>query len=363
MDNTYRVNQQWEQLANRVVRPEQIVMVIGPTDVGKSTFCRFLADSAVSRGLKTAVVDTDIGQSQIGPPTTIGLKTFAPGSSPVRFNEDAESLYFVGALSPSGHALEMLTGVRLMLARAREISVDFIVVDTTGYIHDVPAVQLKQHKIELLRPNHLVCIGRASELEPITAYYRQLDWLDIHGLQPHRSVRSRSRKSRIDYRKSQFDTYFGLATPAGETGTEAAFPQHENSLQLLPFAQVRGRGTPFFSGRVATAKELETLTGLVGTPVYYAEWGHRRVCLIVSKPLPSTATAHIKSYLSLTGVTAEVRASFHRRLVGLIDAAGDTYAIGIIEDIDIDARGFRIRCQTGAPQRARAIQFGDYRVK
>ena len=208
MDDTYQVNQHWEKLASRVVKPQQVVLVIGSTDVGKSTFCRFLADSAIGRGLKTVFVDTDVGQSQIGPPTTIGMKSLAPEDSPVQFNGTADQLYFVGDLSPRGHYLEVLTGTRLMVDRARETEADFIIVDTSGYVHDALAVTLKQQKIELIRPNHVVCIGRSNELEQITACYSQQDWLNIHYLLPHRNVRSKSSKARSRYRKAQFDAYF-----------------------------------------------------------------------------------------------------------------------------------------------------------
>ena len=208
MDDAYQVNQHWEKLASRIVKPQQVVLVIGSTDVGKTTFCRFLADSAIGQGLKTAFVDADVGQSQIGPPTTIGMKSLIPGSSPVQFNGIADHLYFVGDLSPRGHFLEVLTGTRLMVDRARETEADFIIIDTTGYIHDAPAVTLKQHKIELIRPNHVVCIGRSSELQQITACYSQQDWLNIHYLLPHRNVRSKSSKARSRYRKAQFDAYF-----------------------------------------------------------------------------------------------------------------------------------------------------------
>ena len=98
-----------------------------------------------------------------------------------------------------------------MVDHARETEADFIIVDTSGYIHDAPAVILKRHKIELIRPNHVVCIGRSSELEQITAGYRQQDWLDIHYLLPHRNVRSKSSKARSRYRKAQFEAYFGAA--------------------------------------------------------------------------------------------------------------------------------------------------------
>ncbi|MCE2413865.1 hypothetical protein J4G07_07675 [Candidatus Poribacteria bacterium] len=211
MNDTYQVNQHWEKLESRILKPQQVVLVIGATDVGKSTFCRFLVDSAIDRGLKTAFVDTDVGQSQIGPPTTIGMKSFDPESSPVQFDGVADQLYFVGDLSPRGHYLEVLTGARLMVDRARETHADFIVVDTSGYLHDAPAVTLKQRKIELIRPNHVVCLGRSSELKQITAYYSQQDWLNIHYLLPHRNARSKSSKARSRYRKAQFEAYFGDA--------------------------------------------------------------------------------------------------------------------------------------------------------
>ena len=41
MNGTYQVNQDWQKLANRIVKPQQIVLVIGATDAGKSTFCHF----------------------------------------------------------------------------------------------------------------------------------------------------------------------------------------------------------------------------------------------------------------------------------------------------------------------------------
>ena len=375
MNDAYQVNQHWEKLASRIVKPQQVVLVIGSTDVGKTTFCRFLADSAIRQGLKTVFVDAEVGQSQVGPPTTIGMKSLAPESSPVQFNGIADELYFVGDLSPRGHYLEVLTGIRLMVDRARETEADFIIIDTTGYIHDASAVALKQHKIELIRPNHVVCIGRSGELGQITACYSQQDWLNIHYLLPHRNVRSKSSKARSRYRKAQFDAYFGaacnpkLAVESGETGesSEPVLQESGNSIQHLPFQQIRGGRPPFFIGRIANEKELEILSRLAETQVYHAEWGHRTLCLVASKPLSKATITHIKNYLSLTHVTAEVRAYFQRRLVGLIDAAGNTYAIGIIEAIDFQKREFRIRCPlskgSDAAKKACAIQFGDYQLK
>jgi len=375
MNDAYQVNQHWEKLASRIVKSQQVVLVIGSTDVGKTTFCRFLADSAIGQGLKTVVVDADVGQSQIGPPTTIGMKSLTPESSPVQFNGIADYLYFVGDLSPRGHCLEVLTGTRLMVDRARETEADFIIIDTTGYIHDAPAVTLKQHKIELIRPNHVVCMGHSGELRQITAGYSQQDWLNIHYLLPHKNVRSKGSKARSRYRRAQFDAYFGeacepkLALESGETGESSApaLQGFGRNIQHLPFEQIRSWRTPFFIGRVANEKELEILSRLAETQVHYAEWGHRTLCLIGSKSLSKTVITRIKDYLSLTRITAEVRAYFTRRLVGLIDAAGNTYAIGIIEAVDFQKREFSIRCPfskgNDTAKKACAIQLGDYQLK
>lgn len=370
MDDTYHVNPDWRKLASRVVKPQQIVLVIGATDAGKSTFCRFLADFALAKGFKVACVDADVGQSQIGPPTTIGVKSFKPrietqlpsaqelmldggqnrAENSIVFDGTADRLYFVGDVSPKGHFLETLTGIRLMVDSAREADVDFIIVDTTGYVHDPPAVILKQHKIELIRPNHLICIGRSIEFEQITACYSQQTWLNIHYLLPHRSVRLKNSHTRSRYRKDRFDRYFS-----------------ESRVQQLPFEQVRGGRTPFFIGRLANEKELEILSRLAETQVYHAEWGHRTLCLIVSKHLSKAVITHIKNYLSLTRVTVELHDYFERRLVGLIDSTGNISAIGVIEAVDFQKRELSIRCPFSnvddAAKHASAIQFGDYQLK
>ena len=379
MDDTYQVKPEWRKLANRVVKPQQIVLVIGATDTGKSTFCRFLADFALANGFKVACVDADVGQSQIGPPTTIGMKSFGPRSEtqlpsaqePIsnrdphpllgrggqnRVEQDivldgtADRLYFVGDVSPKELFLETLTGTRLMVDSAREADADFIVVDTTGYIRDPAAVILKQHKIELIRPNHLVCIGRSTEFEQITTCYSQQEWLSIHYLLPHQSARLKSSHTRSRYRKERFDTYFS-----------------ESCVQQLPFEQIRGGRTPFFIGRPANEKELEILSRLAETQVYYAEWGNRTLCFIVSKHLSKATITHIKNYLSLRRVTVEVSTYFERRLVGLIDRAGNTYAIGIVEAVDFQKRELSIRCPFSnvgdTAKHACAIQFGTYQLK
>ena len=50
-----------------------VVVVIGESDTGKTTLVTALANAAFARGFGVGIVDADLGQSEIGPPTTIGL--------------------------------------------------------------------------------------------------------------------------------------------------------------------------------------------------------------------------------------------------------------------------------------------------
>ena len=265
MNHKYRINPDWKRLASRIVMPNHRVLVLGASDAGKSTFCRYLIDYACAASLKVAFVDADVGQSQIGPPTTIGMKLFEPKpnvadphlpfggpengttnqvnsgtesnlTADTKQNRDeqlyykADELYFVGVLSPQRNLLPILTGTRLMIDAGLNAGADFTVIDTTGYVHDGAAVALKQQKIDLIRPHHLVCIGRSKDLERIVGCYEDLDFLTIHYLLPHRLARAKSGEARKRNRKVRFEAYFA--------GSE---------LQTVPIEEIRGARTAFFN--------------------------------------------------------------------------------------------------------------------
>ena len=49
------------------------VMVVGPTDVGKSTVCRLLLNYAVRLGRRPTLVELDVGQSGVSTIVTVFL--------------------------------------------------------------------------------------------------------------------------------------------------------------------------------------------------------------------------------------------------------------------------------------------------
>ncbi|MBI3948447.1 MAG: polyhydroxyalkanoate depolymerase, partial [Armatimonadetes bacterium] len=152
----------------RLARGGGTVLLLGGVDTGKSTLAAELVNRGLAAGRRVAVVDADVGQSDVGPPATIGLGF--PGAPAGSLAEiAAERLYFVGDTSPAGHLLPAVVGTSRLAHVARARGCDLIVVDTTGMVSGRLAEALKFHKIQAVRPRALVAVQAAAEVEPLLA--------------------------------------------------------------------------------------------------------------------------------------------------------------------------------------------------
>jgi polynucleotide 5'-hydroxyl-kinase GRC3/NOL9 len=182
-------------------------MVIGTSDTGKTTLVTRLAGALATRGFSVGVVDADLGQSEIGPPTTIGLGR-VPG--PLHRLAEAEvlALYFVGVTSPAANLLGAVVGARRMLDRARALGLRRVIVDTSGLVAGPLGRALKQAKIELLDPDLVVCLERAGECGHIVGAYPASGRPMVLRLSPSPRVRPRDTEKRRRHRQERLDRYF-----------------------------------------------------------------------------------------------------------------------------------------------------------
>lgn len=186
------------------------IFVIGGVDSGKTTFVDRLVRAGIAAGHPAAIVDTDLGQSTIGPPTTVGMKLVSTDDDlapEARGHPDAVS--FVGSVSPRGHFLPLVTGTAKLVLTAIERGARLIVVDTSGLIAGVAGQMLKLTKAELCRPHHVVALARGGELEPITSVLDHVLSPNIVSLAVHPEIRVRSVDERATYREQRLATFLG----------------------------------------------------------------------------------------------------------------------------------------------------------
>ncbi len=188
-----------------------VVMVVGAVDTGKSTLIKFLwGQLAPHRRL--AVVDADVGQATLGPPTTQTLR-LASEEVPEEFPPRGRiARWFVGAISPRGHMLPTVIGVHRLTSLARRWGAETILVDTTGMVSpSVGGVALKWAKFDLVQPNVVIVLQRERELEPLIAPWRSVQRFVLVELPTSPLVRTRSREERIAWRQQRFRLYFRRA--------------------------------------------------------------------------------------------------------------------------------------------------------
>jgi len=152
----------WSEAADIVRRQRGVCVIIGEVDSGKSSLCAFLTNKCLEETGKVGVVDADVGQADIGPPTTIGSSIVqAPiiGLHKAR----AEISFFIGDTSPSfvpGKVVTLTSRLNKSVAR----SADIVLVNTDGWLAEFNALLHKQFLLEEIQPDLVVALSRSNEI-------------------------------------------------------------------------------------------------------------------------------------------------------------------------------------------------------
>jgi len=198
-------------LAERAGAEHRAAVLIGGLDTGKTTLSAMMIRAALAAGRRPAYVDADLGQKSVGPPTTIGMKLIRSGEDlePERLVQ-ADGCYFVGATSPQGNLLPVVTGVARLLTLARDsLGAEFVVVDTSGLVSGIYGQLLKYHKLELVRPDLVVGLQRGEELDPLLGIVRRFFTTQVMALGVHPSVVPTTVEQRAANREDAMRRYFG----------------------------------------------------------------------------------------------------------------------------------------------------------
>ena len=202
-----------QQAYEKLLAEPGVVMLLGGMDTGKTTFGVELIRRATEAGIPAALVDADVVQSTVGPPTTVGMKLCASLDSFTREAlRPADALGFVGALVPKGHLLPLVTNTAKLVWRAQALGCRLVVVDTTSLVSGIYGQTVKFFKMDLIHPQVVVAFERGGELEPIVGIAQRFTPAEVIELPVSSAVEPRSVDERISYREEQFSAYFATGT-------------------------------------------------------------------------------------------------------------------------------------------------------
>jgi polynucleotide 5'-hydroxyl-kinase GRC3/NOL9 len=222
----------------------RVTLVLGANDAGKTTLVTRLAGALADAGHTVGVVDADLGQSDVGPPTTVGLGRVR---RPLERLADAElvALEFLGVTSPARCMRETAEATARLVRRALERGHDRVLVDTSGLVEGHFGRALKRLKIDRVGPDVLVALQRTDEVEPLLSVYAEAGRPMIVRL-PAAPPARRSAAARRHARQRALDAHLGGAVPV-----------------TLDLARIDARPAPAVRG-LAVSEAEGALVGLDG---------------------------------------------------------------------------------------------------
>ncbi|MEW6032536.1 MAG: Clp1/GlmU family protein [Bacillota bacterium] len=316
---------EWKRAAEDIfasgARPLKLFL-LGATDTGKTTLAAFLTNVAVSAGLKAAVVDADVGQSEIGPPGSVGCG-FAQG--PIERLRDIPLAhgYFVGSNSPELLSFTTAAAAKSAVDRALSSEPDVVIIDTTGLVWGRTARFLKNAKIELIEPTHVLALQRDIELEHLLRPWEVLGspTVQVRRLPVSPRATEKSRRDRRAAREKAYRQYFAGAA------------LHEFDLSRTALFR-----STYLTGRPMDESETALLATDLRCRIAHAEWLADGIFIVADGYFELDGLQRIKERERVEEVFLTKVDKFENLLTGLIDRSGQLLGVGILRAVDFRRR-------------------------
>ena len=324
------------------------VLLLGGADSGKTTWTREAVLALTGAGRSVAVVDCDLGQSEIGPPTTVGAALAAPGGD-YRALRDLPSLgaYFVGVTSPMRQFLDVCVGAVQMARVAKKRRPDLVLIDTDGLIAGASARAFKRRLAELLLPQVVLALARGPELDPLLTAFSGLDTPEVWKVPVAAAVQRKTPAARATRRSARF---------------LSALPDPQPLVFSLD--DVALQGTWLGAGEPLPHHLLQFLGQSLGRPALHAERLPGGLFVVVNGDGWNTAgLAAIESHFGTRSVTITAAQKFAHLLVGLVSSGGVLLDLGLIERIDFPRRTLTVLTPCRKPNAVAQVWLGGVRLR
>jgi len=333
----------WESAVSTVLADTHkplIVMIVGAIDVGKTSFCAYLANRAMKETRSVTIVDADLGQSDVGPPSTISsCRVTKPIRDP--FEIGAEKVSFIGVTSPSGALREAVDGIGKMAEKALNPDLDLLIVNTDGWVEGEDAVRYKLALVKRVTPRILIGIQEQNELTFLLGAMTETQNIVI---EPSPAIRKRERDERKLLRELGYKKYLKGA-----------------AVQSFPLSWVKVSGVPFGS-RVSPSRDcMSKVVEQIGTTPRSCMETPSSLIIVLSKK--QWADEEIAKTLEDT-LNKKVKIIWEGDeeglLVALHDEGGNFLGIGIIEELDYVRRVLKV--YTNVKKGTASIHVGQVRL-
>jgi len=172
-EETNTIPESWKEALQTVAAIQNkptVIIVVGKSNTGKSSFSTYMVNNLVKGKNKVAVLDSDLEQSDIGPPCTIAYSYVTKRVTEL-CELDMSNAFFVGVNSPIQAVNRSIEGLTVMY---REImqkhEANYVIINTDGAVEGEAAINYKLQLINQFKPDLVIGIQNQEELGPLFSY-------------------------------------------------------------------------------------------------------------------------------------------------------------------------------------------------
>ncbi|GAB2294325.1 Protein CLP1 [Dionaea muscipula] len=191
------------------------IVVVGPTDSGKSTLSRMLLSWAAKQGWKPTFVDLDIGQGSVTIPGCIAATPIELPIDPVEgIPLEMPLVYYYGHTTPSANVdlykvlvKELAQTIERQFAGNAESRAAGMLINTMGWVEGT-GYELLLHAIDAFSADVILVLGQEKLWSMLKEVHRSKPRVDVVKLQKSGGVVSRNAKYRQKSRGYRIREYF-----------------------------------------------------------------------------------------------------------------------------------------------------------
>ncbi len=317
----------WNELVDLIEKENYSrIVLFGDTDSGKSSLATFLANKLEGRKW---IVDLDIGQSDIAHPCAMGIGFTEGGIISISEVHMVDGS-FIGTISPTGREARCLRGVTKVFEKVKDLSrdEDRVIVDTTGWTKGKRARDYKLAKIEIIKPDLIVCFEK-------TPYYlKRFNTFEVDSF----VLKKRSREVRSSIRSNIYAKWL------------------ENA-ELRKFDAEKIENSTLFKG-----DPVEFLEGVLDAKVLFSEKGPDFLNVCVEKEV-EVGGELIKALLEVYDVKDICIFSpkqLEGLMVGLYNGNGRYLGFGLLKGLNFENK--TIEVLTSVKDDVEIVEFGEVRL-
>lgn len=305
----------YEELSSLQMNPVTAV-VLGTIDSGKTSFCTYLTNKLLNEKHKVAILDGDLGQSDVGPPCTIAY-TFTTKPITDLFSLKAKNAFFVGVTSPSNAIDNVMEGLASLKKEILSENPDFVVINTDGWVEEEDAINYKVQLVEQLSPNIVFCIQQEDELAPLLDALEKFRRVSVDSPSV---IRRRSREKRKGLRELAYVKYL-----------------RNSKVQSIPLSWLKIEESELFGVSVIheDARQARMVYEILGMkPLHFAEL-QDRICVVIGKRrwIDPDNIRKVEEFTKKKVVVVR-KGEEHGLLTALYDTERKFLGIGVLREID-----------------------------